>query len=142
VFHSPMLGNYNLPLVARFAKAGYPGSTIKITDSTYEIHTSCTNYTTKSLGRVINELWGPYKESLGGTLPDNLETLIISYRYSCDSNFSNCKHKEEYHVAKPYGLVYWQHQMLKSDGTYAAPDNQTYLNKLMAGQTSIVTTCF
>jgi hypothetical protein len=142
VFRSPALGNYNMPMVARFAQGGYPGSTIKVSDSTYEIHTSCSHYTTKSLGYVITELWGPYNESLGGTLPNNLETLIISYRYSCDSTYSNCNHKEEFHVAKPYGLVKWQHQLLQSDGTYAPPDNVTYINKVVSGQTTVVTTCF
>lgn len=142
VFHSPTLGNYNMPMAPRFTKGGYPASTIKVSDSTYEIHTSCTSYTTKNLGYVINEVWGPYNETLGGTLPDNLETLIISYCYSCDASYSNCKHKEEFHVAKPYGLVKWQHQLLQSDGTYAPPDNVTYLNRLVAGQTTNVTTCF
>ena len=142
VFHSPSLGNYNLPLVPRFAQGGYPGSKIQISDSTYEIHSSCTNYVTQNLGTVVNEVWGPYTESLGGTLPNNLETLIISYQYSCDSTYSNCGDKEEFHVAKPYGLVYWQHQKLQSNGTYAPPDNKTYLNQVVAGQTTVVTTCF
>ncbi len=142
VFHSPTLGDYNLPLVPRFAKGGYPGSAIKISDSTYEIHSSCNNYVAKSLGHVINEVWGPYTESLGGTLPNNLETLVISYRYSCDSTYSNCKDKEEFHVAKPYGLVKWQHQRLQSNGTYGPPDNVSYMNKVAAGQTTVVTTCF
>jgi hypothetical protein len=142
VFRSPTLGNYNLPLVPRFAQGGYPGSKIRISDSTYEIHSSCSSYITKSLGHVINEVWGPYNESLGGSLPDNLETLVISYRYSCDSSYSHCGDKEEFHVAKPYGLVYWQHQSLQSNGTYARPDNKTYLNRVVAGQTTVVTTCF
>jgi hypothetical protein len=142
IFHSPKLGNYNMPMVPRHAKGGFPGSRIKISDSTYEIHSSCTDYVTKSLGYVINELWGPYKETLGGSLPDNLETLVISYRYSCDASYSNCKHKEEFHVAKPYGLVKWQHQMLGANGKYAAPDNITFINTLKAGQTRVVTSCF
>ena len=142
VFHSPKLGNYNLPLVPRFAKGGYPGSKILISDSTYQIHSSCSSYVTKNLGHVINEVWGPYRESLGGNLPNNLETLIISYRYSCDSTYSNCGDKEEFHVAKPYGLVYWQHQRLQSNSSYSVPDNKTYLNRVVAGQTSIVTSCF
>lgn len=142
VFRSPTLGNYNLPLVPRFAQGGYPGSKILISDSTYETHSSCTDYVTQHLGKVVNELWGPYTESLGGTLPNNLETLVISYRYNCDSTYSNCGDKEEFHVAKPYGLVYWQHQKIQSNGTYAAPDNKTYLNRVVAGQTRVVTTCF
>jgi hypothetical protein len=142
VFHSPTLGNFNLPFAPRTAQGGFPGSTITITDSTYEIHTDCDTYTTKSLGNVVNEVWGPYYESLGGDLPDNLQTLVVSYRYSCDKNFDNCKDKEEFHLAKPYGLVKWDHAKLQSDGTYAAPDNVTYLNKVEAGQVQPMTSCF
>jgi len=111
-FHSAKSGKFNLPLVPRYATAGYPGSSVKISDSSYEIHSDCDKFTTKNLAHVINEVWGPYKESLGGQLPNNLETLVISYRYSCDANYSNCANKEEFHVAKPYGLVRWQHQSL------------------------------
>ncbi|HZS99934.1 MAG TPA: hypothetical protein VFA40_24315 [Terriglobales bacterium] len=142
VFHSPTLGKYNLPLVPRLATAGYPGSTVKISDSRYEIHSDCNTFTTKNLGHVINEVWGPYKESLGGQLPNDLETLVISYRYSCDANYSNCANKEEFHVAKPYGLVKWQHQSLGADGAYKTPDNVTYFNRIVSGQTSPVTSCF
>lgn len=142
VFHSPKLGKYNLPFVPRYAKPGYPGSSIKISDSTYEIHSDCNTFVTKSLGHVINEVWGPYKESLGGQLPNNLETLVISYRYSCDATYSNCKNKEEFHLAKPYGLVKWQHQALGAEGTYDPPDHVTYFNKVASGQTTPVTACF
>jgi hypothetical protein len=142
VFNSPRLGYFNLPLVPRFAQGGFPGSTIKISDSTYEIHTDCNTFTTKSLSHVINEVWGPYTESLGGELPSNLQTLVISYRYACDSTYGNCKDKEEFHVAKPYGIVKWQHQKLQADGTYAAPDNVSLFNKVVTGQAQVVTTCF
>ena len=109
VFHSPRLGRKNLPLAPRYARGGYPGSTITISDSTYEIHSDCNRYVTKNLGHVVNEVWGPYKENLGGDLPEDLTTLVVSYRYTCNANYSNCQHKEEYHFAKPYGLVKWQH---------------------------------
>ena len=142
VFHSSKLGNFNLPLVRRYASGGYPGSSIKISDSTYQIHSSCTNYVTKNLGHVINEVWGPYNETLGGQLPNNLQTLVISYRYSCDANYDNCANKEEFHVAKPYGLVKWQHQSLGANGTYNPPDNVTVFNQVVSGQTSPITTCF
>ncbi len=141
-FKSSKAGKFNLPLVPRYAKGGYPGSSIKISDSTYEIHSDCKTFVTKNLGHVINEVWGPYKESLGGQLPADLQTLVISYRYSCDANYSSCKNKEEFHVAKPYGLVKWQHQALAADGTYDPPDNVTYFNKMASGQTTPITACF
>jgi hypothetical protein len=141
-FKSPKLGKFNLPFAPRFAKGGYPGSSIKISDSTYEIHSDCNSFVTKNLGHVINEVWGPYQESLGGQLPANLETLVVSYRYSCDANYTSCGDKEEFHLAKPYGLVKWQHQSLGATGTYNPPDNTTYFNQVVSGQTTPVTACF
>jgi hypothetical protein len=142
VFNSPKLGKFNLPFVPRFAKGGYPGSSIKISDSSYQIHSDCNSFVTKNLGHVINEVWGPYKESLGGQLPANLQTLVVSYRYTCDANYANCAHKEEFHLAQPYGLVKWQHQALGADGTYKPPDNVTYFNHVVSGQTTPITACF
>ena len=141
-FNSPVTGKFNLPLAPRFAKGGYPGSSIKISDSTYEIHSDCNTFITKSLGHVINEVWGPYQEALGGQLPANLKTLVVSYRYSCDANYSNCGDKEEFHLAQPYGLVKWQHQKLGANGTYNPPDNVTYFNRVVVGQVTPITTCF
>jgi len=79
VFHDPVLGDYNLPLVPRFAQAGFPGSKITIppSNTTYETHSDCTTFTSQKLGGVVNTVWGPYQETLGGDLPANLETLVI-----------------------------------------------------------------
>lgn len=144
VFHDPVLGNYNLPLVPRFAQGGFPGSrvTVAASSSTYETHSDCNTFITQKLGGVVNTVWGPYSETLGGDLPDNLQTLVISYQYSCDSSLQHCQNKEEFHVAKPYGLVKWQHQKLQTDGTYAPPDNVTYLNRVATGQVKPYTVCF
>src|SRR5215469_10406622 len=105
--------NTNLPLVPRCAKAGTtaPGSTIKVSNTNYALHTNCSNTCSVTLGlqTSINEVWGPYSYSLGGSLPGNLKTLVISYRYNCDSSFANCGDKEEYYVSQRYGLVQWVH---------------------------------
>src|SRR5258708_15354226 len=61
-FNSSTLGKFNLPFAPRFAKAGYPGSTITISDSAYEIHSDCNTFVTKNLGHVVNELWRPSQE--------------------------------------------------------------------------------
>ena len=142
VFHSSTKGNFNMPLAPRFARSGYPGSTITVSDSTYQIHSDCNQFVTKNLGHVVNEVWGPYKESLGGDLPKTVTTIVISYRYTCDAKYANCQNKEEYHFARPYGLVKWQHEALREDGTYGPPDNVTVFNHMEAGQTTPITTCF
>jgi hypothetical protein len=51
VFHDPKLGDYNLPLVPRFAQGGFPGSrvTIPSSNSTYETHSDCNTFTTQKL---------------------------------------------------------------------------------------------
>jgi hypothetical protein len=141
-FNSPTAGKFNLPFAPRFANAGYPGSSIKISNSSYQIHSDCNTFVTKNLAYVINEVWGPYQETLGGQLPANLQTLVVSYRYSCDANYSNCANKEEFHLAQPYGLVKWQHQNLGPNGTYDPPDNVTVFNQVVTGQVSPITTCF
>lgn len=141
-FHSATKGNYNMPITPRFVPAGYPGSTITVSDSTFEIHSDCDTFVTQNLGHVVNQVWGPYQETLWGDLPPNLTTMVISYRYTCDANYSNCQNKEEYHFAKPYGLVKWQHETLLPNGTYGPPDAVTVFNQLAAGQVSPVTSCF
>jgi len=80
--------NTNMPLAPRCARGGYPGSTITVPDTTYDIYTSCQHHTTHNLKKAVNQVYGPYSMSFGGNLPNNLPTLVVSYRYSCD-NASN-----------------------------------------------------
>lgn len=35
-----------------------------------------------------------------------------------------------------------QHQTLGADGTYDSPDNVTYFNRIVSGQTTPITGCF
>jgi hypothetical protein len=143
VFRGRQSGNFNLPLAPRFVTLGDTSgklASIEITDSSYEIHTSCTNYTIKNLGNVINEVWGPYSETFGGDLPANLRTIVLSYRYSCDAFYSNCGDKEEFHLAYPFGLVHWQHQKWNGTG-YNPPDNQTTFNHVSTGTVNPAISC-
>jgi hypothetical protein len=69
--------NTNMPLISRCAQAGHPGSAINSDDTSFE------------LGR-IDQLWGPNTMSFGGDIPDNTETLIVTYRYNCDRKYIEC----------------------------------------------------
>lgn len=132
--------NTNLPLVPRCAKGGFPGSTIQVPDTSYQTFSDCTHYVTQNLLKGINQVWGPYKISLGGTLPNNLPVLVASYRYNCDVNYANCGDKEEYYLAQKYGLVQWVHYSLVS-GAYQM-QQKTIFNRLVSGTAQPSFTCF
>jgi hypothetical protein len=137
--------NTNLPLAPRCATAGTSaaGSTIKVSNTNYDMHTNCSNTCSVTLGlqTSINQVWGPYYYSFGGSLPSNLKTLVIRYQYNCDSSFANCKDREEYYVTQRYGLVQWVHYVLASSGSYVQVQ-KTVLNKLVVGVVTPYFPCF
>lgn len=126
--------NTNMPLVPRCAKGGFPGSTITVPDTSYQTYSDCTHYITQNLQKAVNQVWGPYKVTLGGMLPKDLSVLVASYRYNCNSNYSKCGDKEEYYFAQHYGLVQWVHYALVS-GTYHTKQT-TIFNQLEKGTTA------
>ncbi len=132
--------NTNMPLAPRCAHAGFPGSTIKVPNTSYRTYTDCKHYKTQNLLKGINSVWGPYKLSLGGSLPSNLSVLVASYRYNCNDSYQNCGDKEEFFLAQRYGLVQWAHYALVS-GKYQLKQ-VTYFNHLSAGATSPDFRCF
>ncbi len=131
--------NTNMPMAPRCAKAGFPGSSINVPNTTYDIYTDCNHFTRHTLGTGINQVWGPYKVSLGGKLPANLPVLVVSYRYNC-SNYQNCNDKEEYYLAQQYGLVQWVHYTLNS-GNYVQQQKSVF-NTLTSGGTTPKFACF
>jgi hypothetical protein len=137
--------NTNLPLAPRCATAGTSaaGSTIKVTNTNYDMHTNCSNTCSVTLGlqTSINQVWGPYFYSFGGSLPSNLKTLVIRYQYNCNSSFAGCKDREEYYVTQRYGLVQWVHYVLASSGSYVQVQ-KTVLNKLVVGVVTPYFPCF
>ena len=132
--------NTNLPLVPRCAQAGFPGSVIKVPNTSYQTYSDCTHYVTQNLKQGINQVWGPYYVSLGGQLPSNLKVLVASYRYNCDVNYANCGDKEEYYLAQKYGLVQWVHYSLIG-GQYVF-QQKTVFNQLASGVTAPYFPCF
>lgn len=131
--------NTNEPLAPRCAKAGFPGSSIKVPNTSFDIYTDCTHHTRHNLGTGVNEVWGPYYMSFGGKLPNNMKTLVVSYRYNC-SNYQSCHDKEEYYLSQQYGLVQWVHYTLNS-GKYVQ-QQKTVFNNLTWGATSPKFACF
>ena len=136
--------NTNLPLVPRCATAGMPGSTIKVSNTNYDLHTNCSNTCSVTLGlqNSINQVLGPYSFTFGGDLPSNLKTLVISYRYDCNSSYTVCNNKEEYYVAQRYGLVQWvDYVWIPATRSYAQLQ-KTIFNKLVVGVVTPYFPCF
>ena len=133
--------NTNMPLVPRCATAGFPGSSIKVTNTNYDLHTSCSQSCSVTLGleNAMNEVWGPYSISVGGNLPSHLQALVISYRYNCDANYT-CLDKEEYYVNQRYGLVQWIH-FVWANGHYVQLQ-KTVFNQLVVGVVTPSFPCF
>src|ERR1700745_450953 len=107
-------------------------ATIKVPSSPYTIYeSSCMASSTKNLGYVINEIWGPTPMSLGGSLSANALTLTLSYRYSCNSSYDSCQYKETFDFQRPYGLVQWTYYVLQN-GQYVQ-QNKTVFNQKVSG---------
>jgi len=133
-------GNTNMPLAPRCAKAGFPGSVIRVPNTSYQTYSDCTHYITQNLKQGINQVWGPYWITLGGSLPLSLKVLVASYRYNCDVNYANCSDKEEYYLAQKYGLVQWVHYSLVNKAYQM--QQKTVFNQLASGATTPNFPCF
>jgi hypothetical protein len=107
-------------------------ASIMLASSPYTIYGgSCSVKSNNNLGFVVNEIWGPSPLSLGGSLPQNALTLTLSYRYSCNSSYGSCKHKEVFDFQKPYGLVRWTYYVLQN-GQYVQ-QSQSLFNRVVKG---------
>jgi hypothetical protein len=103
-------------------------------DSKFDIHTSCSQFTTDNLGYVVNEIWGPYNQAIGN-LPLT-PTLTLSYRYSCDSTYQNCKSKETFALQTGNGLVQWTLYALEN-GEYIQQNQTTHGKAAFGGVTPV-----
>ena len=120
-------------LTSRLAEATAPQlATITLASTPYTIYAGkCTASSSQNLGYVVNEIWGPSRMSLGGSLPNNALTLTLSYRYSCKSSYDSCQYKETFDFQQPYGLVQWTYYKLQN-GQYVQQGKTVY-NKLASG---------
>src|SRR6266404_6132639 len=72
VFNSSTLGKFNLPFVPRFAKGGYPGSSIKISDSSYQ--------STQIAIRLSQKIWATSSMKSGDPTRNR---LVDSFLQTC-----------------------------------------------------------
>jgi hypothetical protein len=78
--------------------------------------------------------------SFGGNLPNNLATMVVSYRYNCDNAYSNCSNKEEFYFTQKYGLAQWVYYVLVN-GKYQQQQKSVF-NALKSGTATPNFACF
>jgi hypothetical protein len=107
---------------------------VDATKTWFDIHTSCTSFTTHNLGYVVNEIWGPYNQSIAG-LPA-APTLTLSYRYGCDSTYGSCHYKETFAMQKGNGMVQWTYYSLQY-GEYVQLSQTTHSTATLGSVTPV-----
>ncbi len=143
--------NTNVPFMDRCATPGFPGNPITVANNTYDNVINCSTQSGLiDVGKSVMELWGPYtaghpgleatRTRIGGDVPDNTTVYVVSYRWSCDNNYSNCATKEEFTLAQAYGLVRWN--AWKWTGLSYIPDGESTFNLLRTGVVNPNFPCF
>jgi hypothetical protein len=109
-----------------------PGEFVQSTNTTNKIYTSCTASTTHVLGDVQVELHGPFfNVNLGGTLPSNLTTIELWYRWGGQGHTTGIYNTQEEFTfgwdpstGIHYGQVQWKTKNFNSTtGQYDTPTN-------------------
>lgn len=108
--------------------------TVDATKTWFDIHTSCTNFTTHNLGYVVTEIWGPYNQGIGGLAV--APTLTLSYRYGCDSTYGNCHYKETFAMQRGNGMVQWTYYTLQY-GEYVQVNQSTHSTAALGSITPV-----
>lgn len=117
-----------------------PGKIASITvpNPAYNIYgKGCVQQSTQYLGNTINEIWGPY-DSVVGQFPVSGPYLELSYRYSCDQNYDNCKFKEAFDYQQDFGLGRWTYYVYDSSTGKYNQSSQSLFNNLVASPRPLV----
>jgi len=96
------------------------------------------NNSGESGSTLPSEVWGPYNETIG-RLPI-APTLILSYRYSCDSQYATCAYKETFAMQRFNGMVQWTYYELQN-GEWVQM-NQTTSTAISFGNIAPVHPCW
>lgn len=109
-------------LAPRCVPVGAPGQKVAAVTNTqtqFVSKMSCAVVSRSQLGTVVGEVWNQGLHDFGlldvhGQPIGPVDTRVLTYRWSCDSNFSNCKVREELWLARGYGWVEWKNYVLQN----------------------------
>lgn len=125
-------------LAPRCIPVGAPGqkvASVGNSETPFVAKMSCNIVQRTQLGHVLGEVWNQGLHDFGlldeqGQEIGPVDTRVLTYNWSCDSNFQNCAVREELWLARGYGWVEWKNYVLQNGqyvlkqdtiGTHAAP---------------------
>jgi hypothetical protein len=120
-----------VPKTSPWGNSKLSSITVPSASTAYRQYSNCSPGSTMYLGNTVNEVWDNGNLNIGGNLGTN-PSLALVYRYSCDSNYNNCKYKEVYDFIQSFGEVQWTYYVLQSNGTYQQ-QNQSTFNDFVGG---------
>jgi hypothetical protein len=104
-----------LAFAPRCARPGYPGATLRLSDTRYGIFRNCRLEKRDALGTASVQVWGPYPAGhpgperdappIGGIVAAETPVYVIVTRYDCGVAFGSCRDEEHYVLEQRLGLV-------------------------------------
>src|SRR5581483_1954408 len=95
---------------------------------------NCIEVGRHNLGYIIGQVWNQGMVNFGGTI-GLADTRVLTYRWGCDSTYSNCAAREELWLARGYG---WVEGKLYKNGQLI---NDTKSNVVQPGNVAPVQPC-
>ena len=109
-------------LAPRCIPVGSPGqkvASVGNSQTPFVSKMSCNIVQRTQLGHVLGEVWNVGQHDFGlldlqGQPIGPIDTRVLTYNWSCDSNYQNCKVREELWLARGYGWVEWKNYVLQN----------------------------
>jgi hypothetical protein len=124
----------DLPLARRCVSTSQASSTIRIpaANTNYKSYSQCNPYQTQALGYIVNSISAPTSVNVGNV--GSVRTRYLTYKYSCDQYYNNCKYKEVFSLGQGIGLFDWKYYLNKN-GTFVL-QQESVINNAQGGQTT------
>jgi hypothetical protein len=115
-----------IPLAPRQIMMGLPSCAIDTIGPEFQTFANCAASPNQQLKRVKTSVSGPWAIDHGGDVGVQ-PTIVIAYQWG-----AGLTTREQYYLAKGFGLVRWDTAALGADGMYAIGQTSVF-NKLVAG---------
>jgi hypothetical protein len=132
--------NNDLPMSKRCIPVKKSTSSIKISsaNTNYTSYANCQPTKTQNLGYVVNTISPPTMVNTGSNL-GSVKTRYFTYKYSCDSSYSNCAYQEVFSLGYGLGLYDWKYYV--NQGGILVQTQESVINQFDSGSATPYLPC-